>query len=121
MRHTHMGQNEKTAIVNDQREPLLALLSAPTYEGVTGFYFPGRSGKEHAGQVASVTVSKQVAQILARGTLEAQVMMLRQMPNKGVGLGSARLDNDYLQRLKSPKRTLDQVPASGTQSKEFGL
>ena len=47
--------------------------------------------------------------------------MLPQMPNKGVGLGSARLNSDDLQRLQSPKWTLDQVPASRTQSKEFGL
>src|SRR5690242_17640428 len=52
MRHAHMGQNEKTTIVNYQREPFLALLSAPADEGITGLYFPGRSGKEHAGQVA---------------------------------------------------------------------
>ena len=47
--------------------------------------------------------------------------MLPQMPNKGVGLGSARLNRDDLQRLQSPKWALDQVPASRTQRKEFGL
>jgi hypothetical protein len=36
MRHAHMRQNEKAAIVNDQRESLLALLSAPADEGITG-------------------------------------------------------------------------------------
>src|SRR5208283_468574 len=56
MWHTHMGQNEKTAIVSYQREPLLALLSAPADEGITVFYFPGRSAKEHASQVTSVTI-----------------------------------------------------------------
>jgi len=101
-----MGQNEKAAIVNYEREPLLTLLCAPADEVITGFDFPGRSGKEYAGQVASVTVPKQVAQVLARGALEAQVVMLRQMTNKGVGLSRARLDRDHFQRLKSPKRTL---------------
>src|SRR5258708_21983360 len=116
-----MGRTEKADIVNDEREPLLALLSAPADEGITGFDFPGCSGKEYAGQVPSVTVSKEVAQVLARGAAVAQVVMLPQMPNKGVGLASARLNRDDLQRLQRPKWTLDQVPASRTQRKEFGL
>src|ERR1700720_206043 len=117
----HLGQNEKTAIVNDETEPLLALLSAPADEGITGLYLPGRSCKEHAGQVASVTVPNKVTQVLTCGALEAQIMMLRQMPNKGVGLHRARLDADHLQRLKSSQRTLDQVPGASSQRKEFGL
>ena len=121
MRHAHMGQNEKAAIVNYKGEPLLALLSTPADEDITGFYFPGRSSKEHAGQVAPVTVPKEVTQVLTCGTLEAQVMMLGQMPNEGVGLSRAWLDRDHFQRLKSPKRTLDQLPGAGTQRKEFGL
>ena len=68
---------------------------------VTGFDFPGRSAKEHAGQVASVAVAKEVAQVLARGAAVAQVVMLPQMPNKGVGLASARLNRDDLQRLQA--------------------
>jgi len=66
MRHAHMRQNEKAAIVNDQRESLLALLSTPADEGITGSDFPGRSAKEQAGQVATTTVANQVAQVLAR-------------------------------------------------------
>jgi hypothetical protein len=37
------------AIVNYQHESLLALLSAPADEGITGFDFPGRGAKEQAG------------------------------------------------------------------------
>src|SRR5208283_1023119 len=48
-----------------------------------------------------------VAQVLARGAAVAQVVMLPQMPNEGVGLSRARLDRDHFQRLKSPKRTFD--------------
>ena len=121
MRHAHMRQNEKAAIVNDQRESLLALLSAPADEGITGFDFPGRSAKEQAGQVATITVPNQVAQVLARSAAVAQVVMLRQMTNKGVGLSGAWLDRDHPQRLQSPQRTLDQLPCAGTQAKEFGL
>ena len=102
-----MRQNEKAAIVNDQPESLLALLGAPTDEAVTGFDFPGRAAKEQAGQIASVTISNKVAQVLAPATAVAQVMMLAQMPNKGVGLSRAWLDRDHFQRLKSPKRTFD--------------
>src|SRR6266481_5271161 len=109
MGHAHMRQNEKAAIVNDQPESLLALLGAPTDEAITGFDFPGRAAKEQAGQIASVTVSNNVA----------QVMMLAQMPNKGVGLSRAWLDRDHFQRLQSPKRTLNQLRCSGIQSKEF--
>src|ERR1700686_3849449 len=121
MRDPHMRQNEKAAIVNNQREPLLALLSAPADEGITGSDFPGRSAKEQAGQVATTTVANQVAQVLARRAAIAQVVMLRQMTNKGVGLSGAWLDRDHPQRLKSPQRTLDQLPCAGTQSEEFGL
>src|SRR3984957_5273301 len=102
MRHAHMRQNEKAAIVNDQREALLALLSAPADEGVTGSDFPGRSAKEQAGQVATTTVPNQIAQVLARCAAVAQVVMLRQMTNKGVGLSGAWLDRDHPQRLKGP-------------------
>jgi len=73
MRHAYMRQNEKAAIVNDQPESLLALLGAPTDEAITGFDFPGRPAKEQAGQIASVTVSNKVAQVLAPGTAVAQV------------------------------------------------
>ena len=65
MRDVHLRQNEKAAIVNDQRKSLLALLSAPTNESITGSDFPGRSAKEQAGQVATTTVANQVAQVLA--------------------------------------------------------
>src|ERR1700737_1604518 len=102
-----MGQNEKTGIVYYQGESLLALLGAPADEAITSFDFPRRSAKEHAGQVSSVTVPKQVAQVLARCAAVAQVVMLPQMPNEGVGLSRAWLDRDHFQRLKSPKRTLD--------------
>ena len=83
--------------------------------------FPGRGAKEQAGQVTTKTVANKVAQVLARGAAVAQVVMLPQMPNEGVGLSGARLDRDHFQRLKSPKRALDQFPAAGTQRKEFGL
>src|SRR6202045_4926349 len=99
-----LGQNEKAAIVNYQRESLLALLSAPADELITGFDFPGRGAKEQAGQVATITVANKVAQVLARGAAVAQGVMLPQMPNEGVGLSGARLDRDHFQRLKSPKR-----------------
>ena len=66
MRDVHLRQNEKAAIVNDQRESLLALLSAPTDESITGSDFPGRSAKERTGQFATTTVANQVAQVLAR-------------------------------------------------------
>ena len=121
MRHAHMGQNEKAAIVNYERQSLLALLDAPADEGITGFDFPGRGAKEQAGQVTTKTVANKIAQVLARGAAVAQVVMLPQMPNEGVGLSGARLDRDHFQRLKSPKRALDQFPAAGTQRKEFGL
>jgi len=120
MWHAHMGQNEKTAIVNYQAESLLALLSTPADEAITSFCFPGRSAKEHAGQVASITVPNQVTQVLARGTLEAQVMMLRQMTNKGVGLSRACFDSDDFQRLKSSKRSLDHPPAAPPREKSSG-
>ena len=120
MRHAHMRQNEKAAIVNEQREPLLALLSAPADEGITGFYFPGRSGKEHAGQVASVTVPKQVAQVLARGALEAQVVMLRQMTNKGVGLNRARLDSITSSGLRAPSGPWIKSPSPALREKSSG-
>jgi hypothetical protein len=107
MRDAHMRQNEKAAIVNNQRESLLAPLSAPADEGITGFDFPGRSSKEQAGQVATITVPNQVAQVLACCAAVAQAVMLRQMTNKGVGLSGAWLDRDYPQRLQSPQRTLD--------------
>jgi hypothetical protein len=45
---------------SEQTEPLLALLSAPADEGITGRYFPCRSAKEHTGQVAPITVPNQV-------------------------------------------------------------
>jgi hypothetical protein len=48
-------------------------------------------------------------------------MMLGQITNEGVGLSRAWLDRDHFQRLKSSKRTLDQLPGAGTQRKEFGL
>ena len=48
-------------------------------------------------------------------------MMLRQMTNKGLGLSRARFDRDDLQRLKSSKRTLDQLPCCATHRKEFWL
>jgi hypothetical protein len=121
MGYPHLGQNEKTAIVNDQTEPLLALLSAPADEGITGLYFPGRSRKEHTGQVATVTIPNKVTQVLTCGALEAQIMMLRQMPNKGVGLHRAGLDADHFKRLKSSQRAPDQVPGASSQRKEFGL
>ena len=41
--NAHMGQNEKTAIVNYQPEPLTTPLRAPADEGVTGLNFPGRA------------------------------------------------------------------------------
>ncbi len=85
MWHAHLGQNEKAAIVDNQRESLLALLSAPADEGITGSDFPGRRAKEQAGQVPTSTIPNQVAQVLARGAAVAQVVMLRQMTNKGVG------------------------------------
>jgi len=106
MRHAHMRQNEKAAIVNDQRESLLALLSTPADEGITGSDFPGRSAKEQAGQVATTTVANQVAQVLARSAAVAQVVMLRQMTNKGVGLSGAWLDRDHSQRLKPLHRLI---------------
>ena len=102
MRDPHMRQNEKAAIVNNQREPLLALLGTPADEGVTGSDFPGRRAKEQAGQVPTTTVANQVAQVLTRRAALAQVVMLRQMTNKGVGLSGAWLDRDHPQRLKGP-------------------
>jgi hypothetical protein len=65
------------------------LLSTPADEGITGPDFPGRSAKEQAGQIATITVPNQIAQVLARRAAVAQVVMLRQMTNKGVGLRAA--------------------------------
>ena len=58
---------------------------------------------------------------LARSAAVAQVVMLRQMINKGVGASRAWLDRDDFERLKSLKRTLDQVRLYGIQRKKFGL
>ena len=66
------------------------------------------------------TVPNEVAQVLACGAAEAQVVMLRQMTNKGVGLSRAWLDRDHFQRLKSPQRTLDQLPGAGLRVKSSG-
>ncbi len=67
MRHPHMRQNEKAAIVNEQRESLLALLSTPADEGITGSDFPGRSAKEQTGQVTTTTIANQLNRYLSVG------------------------------------------------------
>jgi hypothetical protein len=61
----------------------LIVAFAPSH-GYTGLTTPecdpdlnSQGSAPHAGQVASITVPDQVTQVLARGALEAQVMMLR--------------------------------------------
>src|ERR1700676_1581923 len=100
MRDPHMRQNEKAAIVNNQREPLLALLGTPADEGVTGSDFPGPRAKEQAGQGPTTTRANQAPQVLTRRAAVAQVVMLRQMTNKGVGLSGAGVHRTHPQRLE---------------------
>jgi hypothetical protein len=60
---------------NATKRLLLAISPKPLWRcslQIARFDFPGREAKEHAGQVTSITVANEVAQVLTGGAAKAR-------------------------------------------------
>ena len=109
MGDSHMWKDQKAGVVDDQTQTGFTLLARPADERIPGFDFPCRRAKEHAGKIASVSVAHQITKVLAGNPSKAQIMVTRQMRDKGRALLLARLHNDYFKGLQRSERCLDRL------------
>src|SRR6266571_5985034 len=79
LRHAYPGQDQKPTIVDDPAQVGLAFVGCPANERISGLGFPSRRAKQGTGQITTLTILHQIAQIFSYRAAVGQVVIPRQI------------------------------------------
>ena len=79
LRHADPGQDQKPAVVDDLSQMGLPLTGCPTNEGIARLGLPSGGAKQDTGQITTLTILHQIAEVLPHRAAVRQIMVPRQI------------------------------------------